>query len=95
MQRIFFGLAACVLGLAVTGEASAHPGRAVRGRGPVARVAHREHGVRFARGHFYRARDFHWTRRVWDVAHRRYQYWDPNYNCWYFYDPIQLGYYPC
>jgi hypothetical protein len=96
MKRIFFGLAAGVLALATAGTASAHPVKVVRGRAPVARVVHRDHGIRFAGGHYDRGRDhFHWTRRVWDVGHRRYQYWDPYYSCWYFYDPIRVCYYPC
>ncbi len=95
MKRIFFALAAGFLALTMAGEASAHPARVVHGRGHVARVVRPEHGVRFAGGHYYREHDFHWTRRAWDVVHRRYQYWDPYYSCWYFYDPVRLAYYPC
>jgi hypothetical protein len=95
MKRILFALAAGVLGLTMAGEASAHPAKVYRGRAHVARVVHREHGVRFARGYYYPAREFHWTRRVWDIGHHRYHYWDPYYSCWYYYDPIQLCYYPC
>jgi hypothetical protein len=95
MKRILFGLAAGVLGMTMAGEASAHPARAIRVRPSIARTAHYDHGIRFAGGHYYRGHDFHWTRGVWDVAHRRYHYWDPYYNCWYYFDPVQECYYPC
>ncbi len=95
MSRVLLGLSACVLGLLLTGEASAHPVR-VAHRG---RVAHRpyyaRHGVRFAGGYYAGRAHYHWSRRVWSPVYSRYQYYEPALRAWYFYDPIRIGYYRC
>lgn len=98
MQRILFGVCACVLGLGLTGAAQArephhHPGPApiVRGGSPY----YAQHGVRFNGGYYYPGRDHHhWERRVWDAGNRRYNYYDPSLRCYYYWSPVKRCYYP-
>jgi hypothetical protein len=92
---VLLGLAAGVLGLALTGTAQAHGGY----HGPVPYRAERpyyvQYGHRFSGGYCYVGRDHHhWTRRVYDATCRRYQYWDPYLRCYYYWYPADNCYYP-
>ena len=103
MRQLLFGLVAGALGLTLAGSASAHdrdddpyPYRP-RGPRPPADVRnyHRDHGVRYRDGYYYRGRQHdHWARRVWDARHRRYHYWDAGLRCYYHWCPDRRGYYP-
>jgi len=96
MQRALLGVAACVLGLALTGAAQAHdnhphPGGVVHGGS----AYHVQHGVRFSGGYYYPGHDhFHWERRVWDPVCHRYNYYDPNLHCYYYWSPGHNCWYP-
>src|SRR5262245_61147340 len=101
MKRLLFGMMACVLGLGVTGEASAAPRKVVkktvvvRGRSAPARIAghrhgvargyHLRHGVRYRGGYYYRG-----------INHRHWskRLWNPTYRRYHYWDPyVRCWYY--
>jgi hypothetical protein len=91
MGKIILGLAAGVLGLALTGTADAHPGHGHHHEAGY----YRSHGVRFRGGYYYLGRHHdHWTRRVWDARYHRYEYWDPNLQVYYYWYAPGNCYYP-
>jgi hypothetical protein len=94
MRKIVLSLAAGVASLALTSApASAHEPH--RGREPAVRSYYREHGHAFKGGYYYVGRDHHhWTRRVWDPVHCRYNYWDPSVCCYYYWYAPANCYYP-
>jgi hypothetical protein len=97
MNRIALGLAAAVLGLGLSaGTASAHGHPARVGAHAGAHVHYYEHhATRFSGGWCYAGHDHHhWSRCVWDSAHRRYQYYDPGLCCWYYWSAPYNCYYP-
>ncbi len=90
MKKLIFGLAAAaVLGLGtLTGTADAAPHGHHGGY-------HAHHGVRFRGGYYYtRYSHPHWGRRVWDPAHRRWNYWDPSLQIYYYWYAPGSCYYP-
>ena len=83
-------------------HATVHAGRgpvvAHAGRGPVvaARPYYLEHGSRYNGGYIYRGEQHsHWSYRVWNTRYNRYQYYDPTLRCYYYWNPIDVAYYPC
>jgi hypothetical protein len=76
MRRILFGLAACMLGLALTTSVAQAHGR------PGVRVGVR-HGYHGARHAGYRS---YWGRPVYSTVYNRYQYWDTYQKSYFFYD---------
>ena len=86
MRRILFGLAAGLLGLALTSSvADAHGGHGGRG------------GFRggYRGGHVGRYVGHRWGRCVWSPVYNRYQYWDTTLNCYFYYDAGCGGYVRC
>lgn len=96
MRSLLTGLAAAVTCFALTGSAPAHEREphSHRPRGD-ARLYHRDRGVRFDHGYYYRGRDHHhWSARIWSPTYRRYHYWDPSLRCYYYWCPEHRCYYP-
>ncbi|MFO0878581.1 MAG: hypothetical protein U0840_14670 [Gemmataceae bacterium] len=100
IKSTLLGLGAMLLGLTVTGAASAGGGHGggrigVSGFGgigapPVGRIAG-PGGVQFHGGHYYPGRHHaHFGPRVWSAQFGRYHYWDSFHRCqYYWYAPRQ------
>jgi hypothetical protein len=94
MRRVLLGLAACALGLALSGSAEAHGGHRAPAphHGP---AYHHGHGVRFGGGYYYPGRNHpHWSYRVWDTRYHRYNYYDPSLRCFYYWYAPGACWYP-
>src|SRR5262245_57986704 len=99
MNKIFLGLAACLIGLATAGAADAavvvKKSVTVSHRGH-SHGYHRTHGVRYSGGYYYSGRHHkHWGHKVWDVRYGRCHYWEPTLRVYYYYSPGYDAYYPC
>src|SRR5262245_52367533 len=102
MNKILLGIGALVLTLSFVGEASAAPrhGRRSFGRTGFVRKTytrtyfgktpyHLKNGVRFKGGFYFSGRNhFHFSHRVWSPTFRRFHYFDPFLQVYYFFDPI-------
>jgi hypothetical protein len=90
LKKVFLGVAALVLGLAVTGTASA-----ANHGGPGPRPYYATAGVKFSGGYYYKGHNHnHWGGRVWNARYGRYHYWDPYLKCYYYWAPDRGGYFP-
>jgi hypothetical protein len=93
MKRIVLGVAACVLGLSLAGQANAATRitRTVRTHAVHGRViGHRDFGVHRTT---YRTVRSYWGAPVWYSGRRCY--WDRYHSCYYYFD-AGCGYYcPC
>lgn len=109
MNKIFLGIGAALLGLALMGETKAQflpplppppppPGVVAYSPAPVVvttRPYYLVHGTRYDGGYFYPGRNHrHWQYRVWNSRFGRYHYYDPYLRSYYYYDPARVGYYP-
>ena len=86
MRRIMFGLAACVLGLALTAGVA----EAAHGHG-----RHHHHHHRHGWRHHGWRHNHRWGYRVWSPIYNRYQYWDADQRCFYYYDASCGNYSRC
>jgi hypothetical protein len=79
-----------VVALGMTGSAQARPATVHgHGRGHVV-VNHGARGVRTYHGHA----GYHFTRHVWDAAHHRTVYFDPVYQCYFYWNTVTGCYVP-
>lgn len=86
LNKLFLGALALVLGLAITGEASAGGPRHCRHDAPFGgRPFYPNSGVRFDGGYSYSGRHHdHWGGRVWNTRYNRFHYWNPARSCYYY-----------
>ena len=96
MRRVVLFAAACVLCLGLAGTASAAPyGHHGRYGHHGGRAYYHTHGVRFHGGYYYPGYNHHhWSRRFWDGRYRRWNYYDPALQCWFYWAPSANAYYP-
>src|SRR5947209_6946705 len=97
MHKLWLSVPALVLGLALTGSASAATAHLDHGHRPVTAGSsyYRDHGVRFGGGYYYHGNEHpHWDHRYWDATHGRYLYFDLGLHCYYYWNPAQSCYYP-
>src|SRR5262245_15108700 len=103
MRRLLLGLGALALALTTTTAVNAAEHR----RGPAVRheVIRREvrraprfyetHGVRFAGGYYYRGFDHpRWASQVWNARLARWEFFDAELGCSYYWAPQYNCYYP-
>ena len=92
MKKVILGAAALVLGLAITGEASAN---GPRGHGSSHRPYYASHGTKFRGGYYFSGYNHsHWGYKSWNVRYNRYHYWEPTLKCFYYWCPVNSCYYP-
>jgi hypothetical protein len=101
MRRVLLGLAACALGLGLSGTAQAREhGRPARGHEVrvvrhEARPYYRDHGHAFRGGYYYAGHQHpHWGYKVWDARYNRYNYWDADLHCFYYWYAPGSCWYP-
>ena len=91
MKKVILGVAALVLGLAITGTASANGPR----HGGSHRPYYASHGVKYRGGYYYSGYNHnHWGYKSWNARYNRYHYWDPYLKCFYYWSPSYNCYYP-
>jgi hypothetical protein len=99
MKRLLLGLGALALTLTTAGAAKAADHH--RGREVVRREMHRApryyelHGVRFSGGYYYRGfEQARWGPRVWNAGLHRWECWDADLRCNYYWCPERGCWYP-
>jgi hypothetical protein len=95
MKRFLLSSCALLLGLTLTGSATAHEPHFVQGHGHAVAPYYRDHGIRFAGGYYYRGYEHrHWAYRTWDSYRACYLYWDPYLTCYFSWDAGRDCWYP-